>query len=77
MLTYLYNLIMCVAFPGKIKKIYKDGFADIEFNGNIVKANIKLVDVKVGDYVLVHAGYATTKINKEDAKDILDAFLEI
>lgn len=68
---------MCVAFPGKIKKIYDDGFADVDFNGNIVRANIKLVDVKVGDYVLVHAGYATTKINKKDAKEIIDAFSEI
>lgn len=67
---------MCVAYPGKVIKINKD-IAEVDFNGNIQKVNIKVVDVKVGDYVLVHAGYAVTKVNEEDAKDIIDSFSKL
>jgi hydrogenase expression/formation protein HypC len=57
---------MCLAFPGKILKIDKDT-ALVDFDGIQKEANISLVKIKTGDYVIVHAGFAIQKLTKEDA----------
>ncbi len=62
---------MCLAVPAKIEKI-KDKYALVDFEG--LKKNIKIIltpEVKVGDYVLVHAGFSIQKINKKEAKESL------
>ena len=68
---------MCLAVPAKIIKVENDK-ADAEF-GNLVKAiDISFLDnTKVGDYVIVHAGFAIQKIDKEEAKKTLDLLNEI
>jgi hydrogenase expression/formation protein HypC len=48
--------------------------AEVDFAGNIVNVNIGLVDVKKGDYVLVHAGMAIEAMAEEKARGILEAF---
>ena len=60
---------MCVALPGKVIEI-KDRDAVVDFNGNQVTARAGLVDVKVGDYVLVHAGCVIQKVSKQDMADL-------
>ena len=60
---------MCVALPGKIIEI-KDRDAVVDFNGNQVTARAGLVDVKVGDYVLVHAGCVIQKVTQQDMNDL-------
>ena len=60
---------MCVALPGKVIEI-KDRDAVVDFNGNQVTARAGLVDVKVGDYVLVHAGCVIQKVSKQDMEDL-------
>ena len=40
-------------------------------------ANISLVDVKVGDYVLVHAGFAIEVLDEKEAHETLDIFREM
>ena len=45
---------MCVALPGKVLSV-EDGLAKVDFSGNVVTAHAGLVDVKPGDYALVHA----------------------
>jgi len=50
---------MCVALPGKIIELRKRT-AIVDFSGNQVSARAGLVDVKVGDHVLVH-GHSTLK----------------
>jgi len=67
---------MCIAIPGKI--VVLDGIkAKADFNGNIVDVNVGLVDPKVGDYVLVHAGCAIEVMTKEKAQELLDIFREL
>ncbi len=67
---------MCVALPGKV--IETDGMeATVDFHGNQVKARTGLVDVKVGDYVLVHAGCVLQKVNKRDAEDLTELMDEV
>lgn len=62
---------MCFAVPAKIEKI-KDKYALVDFGG--LKKDIKIIltpEVKVGDCVLVHAGFSIQKINKKEAKESL------
>ena len=64
---------MCVALPGTIKEI-NDGFAVVDFPGNTVNAATGLVDVAVGDKVLVHAGCIIQKVQKEEAEELEELF---
>ncbi len=67
---------MCIAIPGKIVSIdYPKAKAD--FNGNLVDVNVGLVDAKLGDYVLVHAGCAIEVMSKDRAMDLIELFQEI
>ena len=60
---------MCVALPGKVIEI-KDRDAVVDFNGNQVTARAGLVDVKVGDYVLVHAGCVIQKVTQQEMEEM-------
>lgn len=70
---------MCLAVPGKIISIDKENNqATIDYGNNTIrKANISLVTVSVGDYVLVHAGFAIQKVDPKEAKETLALFREI
>ena len=62
---------MCVAIPGEVIEI--DGnTARVEVSGSVVPARIDLLsdDVKVGDYLLVHAGFAINKVDKQEAEEV-------
>ena len=67
---------MCLAIPGKIIEIESDKqHALIDYGeGTQRKANISLVQVKKGDYVLVHAGFAIQVIDKKEALETLELF---
>lgn len=67
---------MCVAVPGKVTKI-KENYATIEIMGNQCQANIALVDAKIGDYVLMHAGCVIEVLKRDTAEDILALFAQM
>lgn len=67
---------MCVAVPGKVVEINGD-YAKINIMNNMTQANIKLVSVKTGDYVLVHAGCVIEVLKQEAAEEILSIFSEL
>jgi len=58
---------MCLAIPGKIVKI-KGEKAIADFRGIRKEINVSLVPAHVGDYVMVHAGFAIEKVHPEDEK---------
>ena len=60
---------MCLAIPGEIEKIEGEN-AVINYGGIKKKANVSFIDCKVGDYVLVHVGFAIEKIDEVKAKGI-------
>ncbi|MDR0817190.1 MAG: HypC/HybG/HupF family hydrogenase formation chaperone [Clostridiales Family XIII bacterium] len=64
---------MCVAYPGKVLSV-DSGKAVVDFNGNVVDVRVGIVDVKSGDYVLVHAGMAIEAMSEAKAKEILEVF---
>ena len=62
---------MCLAIPSKIVKI-ENGLATIDVDGVQRKTSLLLVeDAGVGDYVIVHAGFALHKIDEMDAMESL------
>jgi hydrogenase expression/formation protein HypC len=68
---------MCLAIPAKVVSV-KGNFAKVDFGGGIIKeVDISLVDAKVDDYVLVHAGYAIQVLSKEEAEEALCLWNEI
>jgi hydrogenase expression/formation protein HypC len=70
---------VCLAIPGKIVEIDKDKeHAVVDYgDGTKRKANVTLVNVKIGDYVLVHAGFAIEVLNEKDAQETLELFREM
>lgn len=69
---------MCLAIPGKIiKRINKE---EAQVLLGEIKKTIRidlLPEVIEGDYVLIHAGYAISKINEKEADEVLNAWKEI
>ncbi|NLY55676.1 MAG: HypC/HybG/HupF family hydrogenase formation chaperone [Firmicutes bacterium] len=68
---------MCLAVPAKVTEI--NGFlAKVEIYGNTREVGIRLVpDVQVGDWVLIHAGFALEKIDEERARETLKILEEM
>jgi hydrogenase expression/formation protein HypC len=68
---------MCLAVPAKITEINGEE-AVLDYGGVKRKANISMLsDVIVGDYVLVHVGYAISKLDEDAAKEILKLWDEL
>ncbi|MFZ3090287.1 MAG: HypC/HybG/HupF family hydrogenase formation chaperone [Nitrospirota bacterium] len=62
---------MCLGIPAKVVRI-NDQTATVEVSGVMKEIGLHLVDdIVVGDYVIVHAGYAINKINEEEARETL------
>lgn len=63
---------MCLSIPGKIVSI-DDEIAKVSIGGSEVEASLQLLDdVKVGEYVLVHSGFALERISDEEAQKMLE-----
>lgn len=67
---------MCVAMPGKVISI-NGTKATVDFDGNEIVAQAGLVSVKIGDYVLVHAGCILQVLLKEEGDSLKQLFQEI
>jgi hydrogenase expression/formation protein HypC len=70
---------MCLGVPLKIIKIIDQNNAIAELGyGNTLNINISLTpEAKEGDYVMVHAGFAISILNTEDAIDLLQVIQEL
>jgi hydrogenase expression/formation protein HypC len=73
---------MCLGVPGKIIKIDKESqMAEVDFGGSTRIAGLHVVpEAKVGDYVIIHAGFAIRILNEEEAMEtlkLLEDFIEI
>jgi hydrogenase expression/formation protein HypC len=63
---------MCLAIPGKVIEIFAERglrMARVDFGGTIRKACLQqLPEAELGDYVLVHVGYALSRVDPEEAE---------
>jgi hydrogenase expression/formation protein HypC len=68
---------MCLAIPMKVIEI-EGAFGKVDIEGVKRKVSFQLLpDVQIGDYVLIHAGFAIERINEEEAKRTLDLLSEL
>ncbi len=68
---------MCLAIPAKVIEIHGET-ARVDFGaGTVREVNISLVETKVGEYVIVHAGYAIEVLDQKAAEETLTMWNEI
>ena len=67
---------MCLALPGKIIAI-NDDIGDVDFGGVTKQTNISMVDAKVGDWVIIHAGFAIEVMDEEDAQETISLWNDV
>lgn len=64
---------MCLAIPAKIVERKDEYYATVDVMGLTREVNLRLTpDAKVGDYVLIHAGFAIQVVDEAQALDTLD-----
>jgi hydrogenase expression/formation protein HypC len=73
---------MCLAIPGKIVEItdVENSIAKVEVGGVRRSVNIGMLDkedTKIGDYVLIHVGFAMSKVDEKEAEDTLRMLQEL
>ena len=75
--TGMVNVKMCLAIPAKVLEIRGD-VAKVDFGQGVAReVNVMLVEAHVGEYVLVHAGYAIQKLDQKAAEESLNMWREI
>jgi hydrogenase expression/formation protein HypC len=68
---------MCLAIPARVVSVSCDK-AQVDFGEKVLReVNVTLVDAKVGEYVLVHAGYAIQKMDQKEALETLSLWNEV
>jgi hydrogenase expression/formation protein HypC len=72
---------MCLAVPGRVVETFGDGelrTARVEFGGVVRQASLVYVpEAQVGDYVLVHVGFAISRIDEQAARETFEALAQI
>jgi len=68
---------MCLAIPAKVLKI-ENNLAQVDMVGVKRQADIRMIsNLKVGEYVLIHAGFAIEKIGEKEAEETLQLLREM
>lgn len=70
---------MCLGFPGKIVSISEEGVCGtVDIGGTLREVSLMILpeEVSVGDYVMVHVGFAISKMDKTEAEKTLATLME-
>lgn len=70
---------MCLSIPSKVVHIDENNLATVDTMGVKRQVTLDLIseEVNIGDYVLIHVGFAMNKIDKEDAEISIQTYQEI
>ena len=73
---------MCLAVPGKIESVQGDGefkrTGKVSFGGIVKEVSLAYVpEAKVGDYVIVHVGFAISRLNEKEAQKTFEYLREM
>jgi hydrogenase expression/formation protein HypC len=69
---------MCVAVPGEIVELLDDGNALVDFGGVRKRVVLDLIEHgAVGDFVIVHAGFAINTLNREEALESIEYLTQL
>ena len=65
---------MCLAIPVQVKQLVDEETAIVELNGVETRISTMLVeDIQLGDFVILHVGYALSKLDEDEAQKTLEA----
>ena len=69
---------MCLSVPARVLEVHDPHWATVDVGGTSKRISIDLVeDVRAGDYVLLHVGFALQKIDEAEAQSLLALFDEM
>ena len=69
---------MCLAIPARVVQVSEQSLGLVELGGVVREASFMLLpDAQVGDYVLLHAGYALQKVDEAEAEETLRLLAEL
>ena len=68
---------MCIAIPAEVLEIKDGNIAVVDYGDLQQEVRIDLVDVVVGEFVLVHVGFAIQKLSREEALQTRQVFEEV
>ena len=71
------EVTMCIAIPAEVLEIKDDNIALVDYGDLQQEVRIDLVDVKVGEYVLVHVGFAIQKLSREEGLQTRQVFKDV
>lgn len=69
---------MCLGIPAKIIEINESKQGKVDYLGTKIKTNFSLLeDFQLGDWVIIHAGFAISVLNEEEAEETLSILREM
>jgi hydrogenase expression/formation protein HypC len=68
---------MCVAVPAEVLEIRDDNVGLVDFGDLQQEVRLDLVDVKVGEFVLVHVGFAIQRLSREEGLETREVFRQV
>jgi hydrogenase expression/formation protein HypC len=68
---------MCIAIPAEVVEMKGNNVGVVDYGDLRQEVQLDLVDVKVGDFVLVHVGFAIQKLSREEALETREIFRQV
>ena len=68
---------MCIAIPAEVIELRGNNVGLVDYGDLRQEVQLDLVDVKVGDFVLVHVGFAIQKLSREEALETREIFRQV
>ncbi len=68
---------MCVAVPAEVLEIREGNIGLVDYGELKQEVRLDLVDVKIGEFVLVHVGFAIQKLTREEGLETLEIFKQV
>ena len=68
---------MCIAIPAEVIELKGNNVGVVDYGDLRQEVQLDLVDVEVGDFVLVHVGFAIQKLSREEALETREVFRQV
>ena len=69
--------VMCIAVPAEVVEIKDGNIGVVDYGDLKQEVRLDLVDVKVGEFVLVHVGFAIQKLSREEGLETREIFRQV
>ncbi len=68
---------MCIAMPAEVLEIKEGNIGVVDFGDLQQEVRLDLVDVSVGEFVLVHVGFAIQRLSREEGLETREVFRQV